>query len=180
MKNRQTQHTLTTLLPTNANTKIQFTNRNQTLSFTFRLLLHSKPKTENSLRSHFLPISWRPGEFHPINRILVYNFVQLESSKPNAKTHANDLENLNSDLSCQKMSSTTQLPKHFKTELSSSYSKKGGRPTLARFLLIFTILCQKHANSHHFALLSFQTLTNVLTTARGLWGCTCRRRGKCS
>ena len=68
------------------------------------------------------------------------------------------------------MSSTTQLPKHFKTELSSSYSKKGGRPTLARFLLIFTILCQKHANSHHFALLSFQTLTNVLATARGLWG----------
>lgn len=74
-----------------------------------------------------------------INQIFFYR----KSSKPNTKTHANDFENVNSDLSCQKMSFTTQLTKHFKTELSSSYSKKGGRPTLARFLLILIVICQK-------------------------------------
>lgn len=133
----------------------------QTVTKPFQVFWQS-PKTERSLHSHFLPrFQWIPGDQGmklPINQIPFYR----KSSKPNAKTHANDLENINSDLSCQNMPSTTQLTKHFKTELSSSYSKKGGRPTLAGFFLILYWLCQKRAQSGQIALELFQTLCNAL------------------
>ena len=102
-------------------------------------------KTEKSLHSHFFSDFLFQRKFEDQRMKLLINqiFFYRKSSKPNTKTHANDFENVNSDLSCQKMSFTTQLTKHFKTELSSSYSKKGGRPTLARFLLILIVICQK-------------------------------------
>ena len=128
------------LLSTNANREIQFTNRNQTLSH-FCFLKNKRLKRAFTVIS--FQISTQISEDQRMKLLINQIFFYRKSSKPNTKTHANDFENVNSDLSCQKMSFTTQLTKHFKTELSSSYSKKGGRPTLARFLLILIVICQK-------------------------------------
>ena len=104
-------------------------------------------KTEKSLHSHFFSDFLFQRKFEDQRMKLLINqiFFYRKSSKPNTKTHANDFENVNSDLSCQKMSFTTQLTKHFKTELSSSYSKKGGRPILTTFLSNLYHFCRKSA-----------------------------------
>ena len=117
----------------------------QTVTKPFHTFAFWKQKTEKSLHSHFFSDFLFQRKFEDQRMKLLINqiFFYRKSSKPNTKTHANDFENVNSDLTCQKMSFTTQLTKHFKTELSSSYSKKGGRPTLARFLLILIVICQK-------------------------------------